>query len=397
MATGRELTKAYAREYQRASKKAKGVMLDELCAATGWSRVNARRAIRHALARKGRAGQQPRKPRPRKYSYDALKVLEQVWTLSGEPCGKYLAPVMGDTVERLLRYRELGKVADRISDEVLAEVQAMSPATIDRYLAPVKAARYPQAKSTTRPGLILRASIPLRTAMDGFPATPGYLEIDTVAHCGHRNEGDYLVTINATDPYLGWGVTRTVRNKAFVHMKAGMDHILATYPIPLAGVDFDNGSEFLNWGMIAWCDDQGIPTITRSRPYEHNDNAHVEQRNGDWVRRHAFRYRYETPAELEDLNLLWTQVMARKNHLLPCVKAIGWTQTSSGRTKRVYDQPATPYARLLASGALTGPKAQRLADVHQALNPAAITRKINTIQNRLLDSARERTHTRAQA
>jgi hypothetical protein len=102
--------------------------------------------------------------------------------------------------------------------------------------------------------------------MDGFPATPGYLEIDTVAHCGHRNEGDYLVTINATDPHLGWGVTRTVRNKAFVHMKAGMDHLLATYPIPLVGVDFDNGSEFLNWGMIAWCDDQGIPTITRSRP-----------------------------------------------------------------------------------------------------------------------------------
>ncbi len=123
-------------------------MLDELCAATGWSRVNARRAIRQALARKGRAGAQPRKPRPRKYSYDALKVLEQVWTLSGEPCGKYLAPVMGDTVERLLRFRELGKVADRVSDQVLAEVQAMSPATIDRYLAPVKAARYPQAKST---------------------------------------------------------------------------------------------------------------------------------------------------------------------------------------------------------------------------------------------------------
>ena len=87
MATRRELTKAYAWEYRRASKKAKGVMLDELCAATGWSRVNARRAIRRALARKGRAGAQPRTPRPRKYSYDALKVLTQVWTLSGEPCG----------------------------------------------------------------------------------------------------------------------------------------------------------------------------------------------------------------------------------------------------------------------------------------------------------------------
>ncbi len=87
-------------------------------------------------------------------------------------------------------------------------------------------------------------------------------------------------------------------------------------------------SEFLNWGMIAWCDKHKIPTITRSRPYELNDNAHVEQRNGDWVRKHAFRYRYETDAELADLNLLWTQVRTRKNHLLPCVKAVGWKETT---------------------------------------------------------------------
>jgi hypothetical protein len=89
--------------------------------------------------------------------------------------------------------------------------------------------------------------------------------------------------------------------------------------------------------------------------------------------------------------------MARKNHLLPCVKAVCWTETSSGRKKRIYDQPATPYARLLASGALTGPKAQQLAAVHHDINPAAVTRKINTIQNRLLDSARDRTTARAQA
>ncbi len=397
MATRRDLTKAYAREYQRASKKRKGVMLDELCTATGWSRVNARRQLRQAASRKGRAGQTPRKPRARKYSYDALKVLEEAWTLAGEPCGKYLVAVMDDTVERLQRFRELGKVAHRISDEVLEEVRSMSPATVDRYLAPIKKARYPEAKSTTRPSTILRASIPLRTCMDGFPQQPGYLEIDTVAHCGHRNEGDYLITINATDPYLGWGIAQTVRNKAFIHMKAGMDYILAHYPVPLLGVDFDNGSEFLNWSLIGWCDDRGIPTITRSRPYEHNDNAHVEQRNGDWVRRHAFRYRYETQAEHDDLNLLWTQVEARKNHLLPCVKAIGWAETTSGRKKRIYDKPATPYARLLATGALTGPKADRLAQTNHDLNPAAVTRKINAIQTRLIASAQNRTLTSRQA
>ena len=105
------------------------------------------------------------------------------------------------------------------------------------------------------------------------------------------------------------------------------------------------------------------------------------------------RYRYETQAELDELNLLWTQVMARKNHLLPCVKATGWTETRSGRKKRIYDKPATPYTRLLATGAITGPKADRLATIHHDLNPAAVTRKINTIQDRLIDSARDRTTT----
>jgi len=288
MATRRDLSKKYAKTYQKASKSEKGRMLDELCAATGWSRVNARRAIRQSAGRAGRAGAQPRKPRARKYSYDALKVLEHVWTLAGEPCGKYLAAVMDDTLERLVRFRELGKVADRVTPGVLGELRAMSPATIDRYLAPIKAARYPAAKSTTSPGRILRASIPLRTAMDGFPDTPGYLEIDTVAHCGHTAQGDYLVTINATDPNTGWGVTRTVKNRAFVHMRAGMDWIVAHYPVTLKGVDFDNGTEFLNWGLIAWCDEHQIPTITRSRPYEHNDNAHVEQRARGKL--HGFRY-----------------------------------------------------------------------------------------------------------
>lgn len=108
---------------------------------------------------------------------------------------------------------------------------------------------------------------------------------------------------------------RTVRNKAFIHMQAGLGWILKQYPTRVLGLDFDNGSEFLNYGMIAYCEARKIPTITRSRPYEHNDQAHVEQRNGDWVRRHAFRYRYETEAEMDTLNRLWTQVSHRKNYL----------------------------------------------------------------------------------
>ena len=86
---------------------------------------------------------------------------------------------------------------------------------------------------------------------------------------------------------------------------------------------------------------------------------------------------YETDAELDLLNQLWDLVMARKNHLLPCVKATGWAHTSSGRKKRIYDAPATPYARLLATGTLDPATRQRLETEHHSLNPAKITRRIN--------------------
>ncbi len=184
MGARREITKKYARAYRRAGKKDKGRLLDELVAVTGWSRANARRAVATAARRRGRAGAVRRKPRPRTYGYDALKVLIEVWTLLGEPCGKYLAVIMADSLTQLETFGELDKVSARLTETVREQLAAMSPATIDRLLAPTKAARYPAAKSATRPGAMLRSSIQVRQAMDEMEAAPGFFEIDLVAHCG---------------------------------------------------------------------------------------------------------------------------------------------------------------------------------------------------------------------
>lgn len=390
MTARREITKKYARQYAKAGKADKGALLDALVATTGWTRDHARRAIRVASARHGPAAAVVRKPRPRKYSYDALVVLQEVWRLAGQPSGKYLAVVMDDTLERLVRFRELGKVADRATPQVLDEVRAMSAATIDRYLKPHKDSAYPNALSGTTPSHILRSSVPVRTSMDDPITTAGFLELDTVAHCGHTLKGEFLRTLTGTDPVTGWTMLRTIRNNAFIHIHGGLEWITKHAPIPVTGVDFDNGSEFMNWAVITWCDKQAIP-VTRSRPYKHNDNAHVEQRNGDWVRRHAFRYRYETDAELALLNELWDLVMARKNHLLPCVKATGWDTTPAGRKKRTYDKPRTPYQRLIDTGTLDEQTHTRLQAEHAALNPAKLTRAITHIQTQLIDLAAART------
>lgn len=389
MAARREITKKYAREYTTVSRAEKTRLLDALVETTGWNRDYARRAIRTAAARKGAAGDRQRKPRPRKYSYDALVVLQEVWALAGQPSGKYLAAVMDDTLERLTRFGELGRVASRVSDTVLDELRSMSAATIDRYLKPHRDARYPQALGTTKPSHILRSSIPVRTAMDGPPPGAGFYELDTVAHCGHSTKGEYLRTLTATDPVTGWTLIRGIRNNAHANIRAGMDWIRQRSPVPIQGMDFDNGSEFLNWSVIAWCDDHNIP-VTRGRPYQHNDNAHVEQRNGDWVRRHAFRYRYETDTELRLLNELHGLVMKRKNFLLPCVKATSWTHTSAGRKKRVYDKPKTPHQRLLDANVLDPATAERLAAEDARLNPAAITRRITRLQHQLIELASAR-------
>ena len=390
MTARREITKKYARQYAKAGKADKGALLDALVATTGWTRDHARRAIRVASTRHGPAAAVVRKPRPRKYSYDALVVLQEVWRLAGQPSGTYLAVVMDDTLERLVRFRELGKVADRATPQVLDEVRAMSAATIDRYLKPHKDSAYPNALSATTPSHILRSSVPVRTSMDDPITTAGFLELDTVAHCGHTLKGEFLRTLTGTDPVTGWTMLRTIRNNAFIHIHGGLEWITKHAPIPVTGVDFDNGSEFMNWAVITWCDKQAIP-VTRSRPYKHNDNAHVEQRNGDWVRRHAFRYRYETDAELALLNELWDLVMARKNHLLPCVKATGWDTTPAGRKKRTYDKPRTPYQRLIDTGTLDEQTHTRLQAEHAALNPAKLTRAITHIQTQLIDLAAART------
>ncbi len=390
MASRREITKKYARAYASATKKDKGGMLDELVGVTGWSRANARRAIAAAGLRKGTAKAVVRKPRAPTYGYDTLKVLIVVWTLIGEPCGKYLAPIMASTLAQLEAFGELDQVSHRLTETVREQLVVMSPATIDRMLRPTRRARYPAAKSATRPGATLRSSIGVRQAMDEMEQAPGFFEIDLVAHCGHTLKGEHAWTLTVTDVYLGWTENVAIRNRAHSRVVAAIEEIVGRLPYPMVGLDCDNGGEFINHALVGWCADRTI-FMTGARAHTSNDNAHVEQKNGDIVRKSAFRYRYDTVEELALLNELWGYVNLRKNLFLPTRKANGWRTTKAGRNARTYDEPRTPYQRLIESGELTDEQARRLAELHTATNPAELTRGINRIQQALIGSAKDKT------
>lgn len=393
MSSRAEITSKYAGSYLKAGKKDKGRILDQVVAVTGWSRDNARRRLSQAASAPGRGREvagRARKPRSPKYCYDALKVLQKVWACSGGQCGKYLAASMRLQLDGLERHGELVHGAGRYSPAVRAELLSMSAATIDRYLKTARAKDQVCGVSTTKPSLLLRSSIAVRKAGDEVAAEPGFFEGDTVAHCGPTLKGEFARTLNLTDVHIGWVFTRTIRNNAQVHVLSALRKAVTDIPYAVTGLDFDNGTEFLNESVIAWAANKGI-YFTRSRPYQKNDQATIESKNNHLVRKYGFYYRYDTDTERVVLNRLWRLVNDRMNYLTPTRKPIGYTNTGDGRRRRVYDAPATPLDRLLRAGVLSATQQADLIAYRDSLNPAAIGRQIADLQNRLLALAKDKT------
>jgi Integrase core domain len=394
MSSRAEITTRFAKAYGKASKKNKRLILDQVMSVTGWSRDNARRRLAQAAKRPPGVGRsvaaRTRKPRTPKYSYDALKVLQRVWAASGGQCGKYLGASMALQLDGLERHGELEFGRDRYSPDVREELLVMSAATIDRYLAPTKAKDQISGVSTTKPSPLLRNSIKVRKAGDEVADEPGFFEGDTVAHCGPTLKGEFARTVNLTDVHTGWVFTRTVRNNAHTHilgaLKAGVHEI----PYEVTGLDFDNGSEFLNKAVIKWAAQMEI-FFTRSRPYKKNDQATIESKNNHLVRRYGFYYRYDTDEERAVLNRLWRLVNDRLNYLTPTIKPIGYGSGRDGKRRRLYDKPKTPLDRLLAAGVLSAAQESELLAYRDSLNPAAIARQIADLQTALLRLAKDKT------
>lgn len=199
---------------------------------------------------------------------------------------------------------------------------------------------------------MLRSSITIRKAGDEHENEPGFLEIDTVAHCVPTLRGEFARTLTLTDVHTGWVHLEVMCNNARVHMLAALERAIKAVPLHISGLDCDNGSEFLNKEVMTWVGEHDI-FFTRSRPYRKNDQAHVESKNNNVVRRYGFYYRYDTDKQREALTRLWHVLCLRINFFTPTTKPVGWSQDASRRRKRLYDAPATPYERLITSGVLS--------------------------------------------
>jgi hypothetical protein len=295
---------------------------------------------------------------------------------------------MGIWLPKLEHYGELDKA--RLSDHTRAQLLKISRATIDRVLKPTRHGVRLLGLSGTKPGPLLRNSIQVRKAGDEHERAPGFVEADLVLHCGGSLKGEFVHSLTVTDVFTGWTENMALKNVAHRWLIEAMSAIEARLPFALVGLDTDNGGEFINYALIKWAGQRDL-FFTRARPYKSNDNAHVEQKNGDVVRRHAFHYRYDTALELQLLSELYPLVRVRLNMFTATTKAIDWRSNKHGKKTCVYDKPRTPYQRVIDSGVMTTAKATEFAALFEATNPAELTRKITAIQIRLINLAEEKT------
>ncbi len=378
----RILIKNHARGYQRAGRKEKTVILNQFVEVTGYNRVHAARVLRnHGTRRRlGRgvvaqadAAGVFKRGRGREYGPELVEPLSQIWENLDYLCGKRLAQGLPGALESLERHGEI-----ELDKEAREKLLKMSASTIDRLLREERAKYVLKGRSGTKPGTLLKSQIPIRTYSEWDEEKPGFVEIDLVAHEGGSSSGDFTQTLDVTDICTGWSEQAGVLNKAQKWVFEALLEIRSRLPFPLLGIDSDNGGEFINHHLLAYCEEEGL-TFTRSRPHRKNDNCFVEQKNYSIVRRAVGYSRYEGTKAVGSLNRLYALLRLRTNFFLPSMKLVE-KQRIGSQVHKKYDNPKTPYQRVLESPEIAENVKNGLREQYRDLNLAELNRRIRKAQ-----------------
>lgn len=381
----RSVTAVVTKRYQKATKKEKGTILGEYTQLTGYNRCYAafllrnhgrRMRINNNTVLVGDCRKRVKRTRDRTYDEQVVRVLKRVWLIMGFICGKRLKPALKEVIPILERYKEIE--LDKTLREKLSKISA---ATIDRVLAPERKKRSLRHRARTKPGTLLKHQIPIRTFCEWDEQRPGFVEIDLVGHEGGDPSGEYIQTLDMTDVCTGWTETQAVKNKARVWVFEALKEIRKRLPFKLLGIDSDNGSEFINDHLYRYCEEETI-TFTRARAYRKNDNCYVEQKNYSVVRRGVGYHRYDTAQQLRLLNQLYSRLRLYTNYFQPVMKLEEKIRVGS-KVKKRYDQPRTPYQRVLESPLVEKEYKKKLNQEYAKLNPAELRRQISSLQIKL--------------
>jgi hypothetical protein len=358
----REYRETVYLRYKNATRSEKTAILNEFCATCGCHRKHAIRVLkRFKRFTKPKA---KKRGKPSVYQNEAIiNPLKKIWLTANLPCSKRLKVMLPIWLPGYVQ------LFGELSADVTKALLRISPPTIDRILKPIRIHYPKRGRSTTKPGTLLRKQIPINTNQ-WDESRPGFLEADTVAHCGDSTLGMYANTIDFVDIATGWTEQRAVWGKGQTGVLEQIQHIEKNLPFPIRGFDCDNGGEFLNDHLFRHFTNRKQPVqFTRSRSYHKNDNAHVEQKNWTHVRQWLGYDRLDNPGIVAPLNNLYTKEWRLfHNFFCPSVKLIEKERIGSKTIKR-HDPPKTPYQRILESPHINESVKHSLTKQLEILNP----------------------------
>ena len=371
--------------------------MDELVELSGYHRKSVLRLLRQQPANHGgfpdRAGADhdsaPAAGRSRRYGADVVQLLEVLWEASDHLCGKRLAALLPTLVPALERHGHL-----EIEPGLRQKLLQVSPATIDRLLAPARSAQGEQhRRRRSRIVTGVRRRTTVRTFNGWKGVEPGWFEMDLVAHCGGRMEGPFLWSLVLTDVASGWSECVPLPGRDGLPVRSALQELQKLMPMPLRGIDVDNDTAFMNEELERWCAEARKPVeLTRSRAYKSNDQAWVEQKNGMLVRRVVGHRRLEGTKQLERLCQLYAALRLFTNIYQPSAKRIPFEESDARdgrRPRRRHDQPLTPADRLLGWRVLGRKGRQQIEALQQHCDPVALLEPIRSNQSALVNGEQE--------
>ncbi len=365
----REYVEAVHRRYKNASRQERTIILNELCANCGYNR---KYAIR--LLRKFKRFTKPKARKRGKPSFyhreEILTPLKRIWRNANLPCSKRLKAILP------LWLQGYGQCFGELPSDVNSALLAISPATIDRLLKPVRFQYQKRGRSTTKPGTLLKKQIPIQTNQ-WDETRPGFVEADTVAHCGDSLSGMFVYTLDIVDIATGWTEQRALWGKGEAGVLQQLEDIENALPFPLLGFDSDNGSEFLNQHLLRHFSQRNQPVqFTRSRPYHKDDNAHIEQKNWTHIRQWLGYQRLDNPLIVPALNELYRREWRTfHNFFCPSVKLLD-KQRIGSKTIKHHDLPKTPCQRIIESPHIQQKTKSQMTNYLESQNPFLLRKSI---------------------
>lgn len=362
-----ELLTVLRQRYGGAPKSDKTRILNEFVAVSGLHRKH---AVRLLSGKQSVRGGDPNTGR-RIYDEAVREALVIMWESADRICGKRLKAVLPCLVAAMERHGHL-----ELDVKVRARVLSASAATIDRLLVPIRA----QAKVRKRRRSASKVSkeVPVRTFADWNEPSPGYLEIDFVVHGGGSMSGSLIHTLVATDVSSGWieCIPLLAREQSLV--VEGLRVMGQQFPVPILGIDSDNDGAFINDTLIEYCKNNDIE-FTRSRAYQKNDQAWIEQKNGAVVRRFVGHERYSGVIPGQVLAQLYQAIRLYVNFFQPSFKLREKVRVGSKVRKR-YHKPATPCERLLGHPEVSASVKAALSSRVMQLDPVKLLHQIRDDQ-----------------